>query len=160
MKGIIVGVALLFVSGCATEVPGVATPGSVSAAATTTTTPKSDVFDLKVGDCLADLDEVERDQVADVSIVPCSDPHEAEVYAETDLSGSRYPGDDEVETESDEFCVVEFEEFVGAPYEDADLEITYLLPTWRSWLLGDRNVDCILYDPEGDLDDSAEGSDL
>ncbi|MGH2393844.1 MAG: hypothetical protein ACRDGH_10185, partial [Candidatus Limnocylindria bacterium] len=43
-----------------------------------------DVFDLKVGDCLADSTP-RREEVSSVQSVPCSQPHSEEIYAAVTL---------------------------------------------------------------------------
>jgi Septum formation/Protein of unknown function (DUF2510) len=108
-----------------------------------------DVFDLKVGDCLAD--SVPRgEEVSSVQSVPCSEPHSEEVYAAVTLPEGDFPGEEAVSAQADELCAAEFESFVGLPYEESVLYLSYLTPTKESWSEGDREVVCSVYDPDGD----------
>jgi hypothetical protein len=42
--------------------------------------------------------------------------------------------------QADELCAAEFESFVGLPYEESVLYLTYLTPTREGWSEGDREV--------------------
>jgi Septum formation len=85
------------------------------------------------GTCL-DEDEVPTD---------CAMAHDAEVYAQVSLPEGAWPGDDAIGTASDEVCRSEFEAYVGTAY---------------GWAAGDRDVLCLVFDPEGPLTGSVRGS--
>lgn len=51
----------------------------------------ANVFAIAVGDCFTD--EVASDQVESLPVVPCSEPHENEVYFNHSMTGDAYPGD-------------------------------------------------------------------
>ena len=55
-------------------------------------------------------------------------------------------------------CIDRFEEYVGAPYARTELFATWLLPTDRSWGAGDREVVCVLFAQEEQLEGSMRGS--
>jgi len=107
------------------------------------------VLDLAVGDCWIDIPDngVKTDTV---STVPCTDPHEGEVYAVFDLDmGDDWPGQDQVSTGAEDQCVQEFEGFVGIAYESSALSLFYFSPTEDSWTeLGDRGAVCVVLDPD------------
>lgn len=107
-----------------------------------------DVMSLQVGDCFddpQDLDEV----VFDVAAVPCSGPHDNEVFAVQALGasfGDSYPGDDALSNHTYEVCSgVLFDSFVGTSYVDSSLEVFTFTPTQESWDEGDREFVCALY---------------
>lgn len=114
------------------------------------------VLTLGVGDCLQS-DILEGD-VSDVAVVPCSDPHDAEVYALLELTGQEYPGIDAVNAAAEDFCLSEFAEFVGIRHADSEIVVYPLLPTQDSWTeQGDRDILCIAVAPapvEGSLKDA------
>jgi hypothetical protein len=58
-----------------------------------------------------------------------------------------YPADDDAWMSLTEACLPSFEEFTGAAYEDASLELFPITPTRESWALGDRTVSCLVGDP-------------
>jgi hypothetical protein len=103
--------------------------------------------DLAPGDCidLADLEAAGDLEVAEVSVLDCSEPHDAEVYALISLDDdpdSRHPGDEHVLAAADRVCLDAFQGYVGARYVDTRLEIVHLRPTVASWARGDRRVIC------------------
>lgn len=116
----------------------------------------ADVFTLQVGDCVNDRDAAET--ISEVPIVPCSDPHDSEIFASVILSGDTFPGEDAVFTEGDTQCGTEFETFVGIPYVESIYDFSYYVPTESSWSRGDREILCVIFDPAGQkLTGSLEG---
>jgi len=114
------------------------------------------VRDLRVGDCLQ-MDDL-GDVVRNVPTVECSEPHDGEVYASSELEGAAYPGVTRVLELVESGCYEAFEPYIGAAYEDSDLEIFYLYPLERSWRV-DRGYLCIAYPLDGSmLSESVEGS--
>lgn len=103
------------------------------------------VFDLEVGDC-GDLPDLEV--YLSVTVVPCDQGHEFEVYAISsfpDASGTAYPGDETAAGWADQECYASFASYVGVPWEDSpDLTYTYLYPTDESWAEDDREILCML----------------
>jgi hypothetical protein len=109
------------------------------------------VFDLEVGDCLADSMPTGGEEVVTVETVPCSEPHSEEIYAVVTLPEGDFPGEEAVFAQADEGCTAEFESFVGLPYEESVLYYNYLYPyDEQSWNGGYRWVTCSVYDPAGD----------
>lgn len=112
-----------------------------------------DVFTLQVGDCFDDgnLGEGESAEVIGVSGVPCTSPHDNELYALTRLELDGFPGNEQIAVLASDFCYAEFEDFVGEPYETSILDITYLYPSADSWSIhDDREVSCAVYDMNGE----------
>ncbi len=107
----------------------------------------ADVFSIRVGDCLNDASA--GDEVTEVPLVPCSEPHDSEVYASIIMTGDAFPGNDAVIAEADDACFERFEEFVGIPYLDSIYDFSYYFPTEGSWANGDREILCVIYDPAG-----------
>ena len=99
---------------------------------------------LSPGDCVNDIEE--SNSLRDLPVVPCSSPHEGEVYAVFDLAAGAYPGDTAVEQQSEKRCGDEFDGYASTP--DNNLELFYLHPLESSWSL-DRGVTCIATDPRG-----------
>lgn len=106
-----------------------------------------DVFGVRVGDCL-DLDATDATaaQVTDLAAVPCTQPHRHEVFHVGEVTGfDVYPGPSELSSTSDGMCLGAFEDYVGIPYLDSDVQFTYLYPSLASWQdEEDREVVCIL----------------
>lgn len=114
------------------------------------------VFEIPVGACM-DKASLEGDQVSRIETKECTKEHDVEAYASTSLSGDSYPGDDEITAQADEFCLAEFESFIGRAYQDSDLQFSFLYPTEESWASDDREILCLVIAPEP-LTGSLEGS--
>jgi hypothetical protein len=105
---------------------------------------QNNVFELAVGACFDDEGDL-SDEVSEVPIVECSDPHDNEVFAVHEMLDSAYPGFDEAGDRADGLCREDFEPFVGVQYEVSELDIGWLIPTDLSWANGDREIVCFLY---------------
>jgi hypothetical protein len=103
--------------------------------------------DLRVGDCF-DLPDPAAEEISDVTVGPCSGAHEYEMYFVGPVPGSSYPSEDQWEPLFDSNCIASFEAYVGAPYDDSDLEIYWLGPGEEAWFAGDRFIQCSVYDPK------------
>jgi hypothetical protein len=109
------------------------------------------VAKLRVGDCvnLGDVATQESGEVDAFEAIPCSDPHQGEVYLveNTYFADGSYPGDDAASAQSEEACGPAFEGFVGEAYEESTLDFVSLYPTQGSWDAGDRSVVCLVVKP-------------
>lgn len=117
---------------------------------------QADVFTLSVGDC---LDEQTGEEISDVPLVPCSEPHDMEVFGEITLDDGDWPGVDVVGQQADEGCYAQFEAFVGLPYEESTLLFSSYMPTQQGWEeFDDRLVSCLIMDPAGKTTGSLAGA--
>ncbi len=69
------------------------------------------VLKLGVGTCFDDPETFE--EVEDVPVVDCGDPHDNEVIANVDLTGDDYPGQEQVENRASQICYDNFSDYVG-----------------------------------------------
>ena len=94
--------------------------------------------------------------------MPCSEPHDNEVYAVFDLSQSEFPEGDAMSQFAFDACRNRFNSFVGLDYESSTLDILTLYPTRESWeLQGDREVVCAVFEMNSKkLTGSAKNSSL
>lgn len=113
--------------------------------------------DLQVGDCLAEDFGSDDEEVFTVSVLPCDEPHNGEVFHELELPAGDYPGDRTVAVDADEACYQEFDPWVGTPYEDSELDYFTYLPTQESWDYDDRLITCVVIAPD-DVTGTLEGS--
>ncbi len=106
----------------------------------------ADVFSIKVGDCLNDV--TTTGTVTTAPIVPCSEPHNSEVYKSITMPNGTggFPGDDAVKAQAEQGCADAFPGFIGISYNDSSLSISYYFPTSDSWANGDREILCTVYD--------------
>ncbi|PPF44556.1 hypothetical protein C5B85_10505 [Pseudoclavibacter sp. AY1F1] len=103
-----------------------------------------DVFKLAVGDC---FDDAGSTMVSEIPVVPCSNPHDYEVYYEVEMPAGDFPGDEAITTQAEADCTAQFATFIGLPYDQSSLYFSYLTPTQQSWDdAGDRLIQCIVTD--------------
>jgi len=107
----------------------------------------TDIFSIVVGDCVND--GVAEGTISSVPTVPCSEPHDSEVYAAVYLEDQDFPGDDAILNEADTLCLAEFAGFMGVEYEASIADIQYYFPTELTWASGDREVLCLVYETDG-----------
>ena len=106
-----------------------------------------DAFDIRLGDCFNDKSSSGLEEITSIDGVPCSEPHDNEVYALVNLTQTSFPGDEAIEAMAYEVCLEKFESFVGKDYESSSLDIFPIYPTRDSWNeLNDREVVCALFD--------------
>jgi hypothetical protein len=117
------------------------------------------VFDLQVGDCVLIDDELEAANET-LPVVPCDEPHQAEVYALVDVDDlDQYPGERELSNRAETECVAEFADYVGVDLADSVLFFTYMIPSIRSWQDDDdRTVVCMVLGVGGPLEGSVRGA--
>jgi len=121
------------------------------------------VMSMQVGDCFNDPDEMEE-LVYDVAAVPCSEPHDNEVFAVGSVGsnlGDDFPGHSAIEQYSYDSCIDSFVGYVGVDYAESSLGVFTFTPTEESWGDGDREFVCALYSIDiGTLSGTARDSGL
>lgn len=116
------------------------TPAQTSAEGTEMVT----FAELEVGQCLPFIEW--EDEVFELPIVPCDQPHTDEVYEIFDAPDGDFPGDDQLQSVASERCETAFGEFVGTPYADSVLDMYWFVPTEASWKrMDDRTIQCIAF---------------
>ncbi|MBO3723617.1 septum formation family protein [Actinomyces bowdenii] len=116
---------------------------------------------VAVGNCLKDLGSAANGEaVGDVTVVDCSEPHLYEVYAESEMTGTALPSEQEIETTAAQTCGAGFESFVGISAEASQTyTYTYFYPTQASWDHGDRLISCmVVTQDETETTGSAKGA--
>lgn len=111
-----------------------------------TASAEADVFSLQLGDCLDYAGLSEMDQVESVPTIPCGDPHDAEIYAETTITEDQLA---DVETIADTFCRDSFTTFIGKTFDESLLGLNYLYPDELTFAEGDDVIQCIVQHPDG-----------
>jgi hypothetical protein len=104
---------------------------------------QQDVFEVAVGDCFND--EGDGTEVTDLPAVPCTEPHDNEIYHLFDLAGEEFPLD--ADAQADAGCAAQFAAFIGLEYEvSTEIDFFPILPTAQTWAEGDREVICSVFD--------------
>ena len=122
-----------------------------------------DAFTVRLGDCFNDtaaLASGEDTEIYSLPGVPCSEPHDNEVYAVFDMQLESYPEGDTMSVMAFDACRDRFEAFVGTDYDSSSLDISTLYPTADSWKFqNDREVVCAVFDVNAQkLTGSVEGT--
>jgi hypothetical protein len=101
------------------------------------------VFQFRVGDCYND---VGGSEITHVPGVPCSEPHDNEVFALVNMTNATLPGSEELQRMAFELCLEKFDTFVGRDYASSALDVAWLVPTATSWRQrSDREIVCAVY---------------
>ena len=104
---------------------------------------------LHIGDCLQfptgvkELEEGDEGiEFEQLSVVPCTVLHDAEIFSSRVLSGTYFPGDDMFGGELSEFCADDYQTYTGVEYLDSPHLIYPLYPTQESWDQGEKEITC------------------
>jgi hypothetical protein len=104
------------------------------------------VFDLRVGDCMNNLEETDLELAVDVA--PCAELHDAEAVSQFDLPEGGWPGMSFITGKAERRCLDSVGSAAGdAPRADK-IETFYFHPTEESWRQDDRTVLCVALFPD------------
>jgi hypothetical protein len=117
---------------------------------------EGDVFSLEVGQCLDEPGEPTG--VEAVDLVACDELHDFEVFALVDLPDGPYPGAEELADRARAACTDRFAAYVGVEEPSSVLASAFLVPEESGWEDDDRQVVCLLYEPDRRLDTSMRGA--
>ncbi len=101
--------------------------------------------ELRTGDCPSALPD---SAARTLNVVPCTEPHVAEVFATFSISSGAYPGEAEAKRFGGGGCTDRLAGYVGPGRED-EFDVVFLYPTDLSWRFGDRAVSCLVTAPDG-----------
>ncbi|MEW2354630.1 septum formation family protein [Spirillospora sp. NPDC029432] len=93
----------------------------------------------KAGQC---FDFVGADDAAELKVMPCTEPHQAEMVLRFTMPKGPFPGDQEVQRRGDAECERRFQARfkTKAPLDNSAAHA--VVPTRIGWRLGDRGVHC------------------
>jgi hypothetical protein len=111
---------------------------------------KSAIFSLKTGECIDPNGQT-------ATIVSCSTPHDAEVFATFGLPGSKWPGTAAVGTAASSGCSSRLSGYLN-PQLAISLSSTYIYPDSVAWQAGTRTVICEVRATQGQLTGSVQGA--
>jgi hypothetical protein len=111
---------------------------------------ESAVFKLRVGDCISTPNR----QL--VSVLPCSAPHGAEVFATFTLPAPAWPGRPTGRAEASSGCASRLTGYLN-PQLATSLTMSYVFPDFAAWRAGTRTVICEVQATSGQLTGSVRG---
>ena len=104
----------------------------------------SPVLDLQVGDCVEE--ELGEGETYAVDVIPCAEPHAAEVYATFDLEGE-WTSRAEVDEATEAGCLQRFEPYVGERVRRSELAVYFYQPQDAASFRADPAVICLAQSP-------------
>ncbi len=109
---------------------------------------------LQMGDCIEDFQttaEVRDGEWAtgEARVVPCEDPHIAEIYAINRINPDDYVDQRSLNQASARVCVRQFADYVGRDYGRSAYEVNYYNPSVHDDALLDDEVICMVTRPGG-----------
>jgi hypothetical protein len=133
------------------------TPSS-SASAGASSSHDVDPFSLTTGDCFDNPTPTagQTQTVTTVVQTPCTQPHNAQIFATFKVSGSplSYPGDAKMHTLASSGCTTRVRASLDGTKLTDSMSIRFLYPLQGSWLGGHRTISCIVYNPTPTLNTS------
>jgi hypothetical protein len=110
-------------------------------------------FALVTGDCFDN--PVGARNLSRVTAIPCTQPHNAQVFAKFKLSGSQfsYPGTTAGAKLAASGCNSRISD-IDKSKATNDMTIRFLIPLEASWIAGQRSVSCLIVNPTTDLTSS------
>lgn len=126
---------------------GSSSGGSSGGSSASSSGPVSAALDMYVGQCIQDPGE---GSISEVENAVCTKEHWGEVYHVATITSSRMPSDGDMDDMALDVCVDAFDAYVGRPYDESDLDITWYFPSRESWDDGDRSIQCIAFAMDGE----------
>jgi hypothetical protein len=111
------------------------------------------VFRLRVGECV----NSGPNSISSPTVVPCSRPHDAEIYARFGLAGHRWPGTAAVGAQARRGCTARLSGYLNPQLATAVLAESYVFPDQGAWNAGGRTVICEIRGTAGKLTGSVRG---
>jgi hypothetical protein len=111
---------------------------------------KSPLFSLRTGECL-------DPQGQSYTLISCDSPHEAEVFATFNLTGTAWPGSTRVAAAASGGCASRLTGYLN-PQLAVSLTSAYVYPDATAWQAGTRIVICEVRAASGELTGSVRGA--
>ena len=106
------------------------------------------VFSLLSGDCFRNPTAAEAaGGVLNVTVIPCTQPHNAQVYAEFPATGTSYPGVAALRQQAKQGCRSRIAGNINRSLVTNSMTIQFLYPEAGSWSGGERTIRCLIASP-------------
>jgi hypothetical protein len=111
------------------------------------------VFTLQPGQC---FNSGHND--INLTLRPCSTPHEAEVFATFPVIGSSWPGDAALQAEAQSGCTARISGYMNPGLAATSLDQEYIYPDKVAWAGGVRTIICDVRSSDGPITGSVRQS--
>jgi putative regulator of septum formation len=117
------------------------------------TPPLPSVFRLHPGQCV----NSPQNAASATQVVPCAQPHDAEIFAAFRLAGHSWPGAAAVGARARLGCMSRLGGYLNPQLATATLAESYIYPSAGAWDVGERTVICEVRSTQGKLTGSVRG---
>jgi Septum formation len=111
------------------------------------------VFRLRTGECV----DYSRNGISSPSVVPCGQPHDAEIYARFALAEHHWPGTAAIGAQARQGCTARLGSYLNPQLAATILAESYIFPDRGAWNAGERTVICEIRGTAGKLTGSVRG---
>jgi hypothetical protein len=112
----------------------------------------ANVFALGTGDCFQNPSASQAVLgITYLTVIPCTTPHNAQVYVEFAATGTRYPGTADLKRQADQGCHTRLSGRVVSSKITDTMTLRFLYPLASSWTSGHRTISCLIVDTKPDL---------
>jgi hypothetical protein len=115
----------------------------------------TNVFALRAGDC---FQNPRGDQsvlgITYVTVVPCTTPHDAQVFVAFTAAGTSYPGTAALKHQADQGCHARLSGLLVTSKITSTMSLRFFYPLASSWSSGHRTISCLIVDSAKDLKSS------
>jgi hypothetical protein len=111
------------------------------------------VFRLRTGECV----DYSRSGISSPSVVPCRQPHDAEIYARFALAEHHWPGTAAIGVQARQGCTARLGSYLNPQLAATILAESYIFPDRGAWNAGERTVICEIRGTAGKLTGSVRG---
>jgi nitrite reductase/ring-hydroxylating ferredoxin subunit len=114
-----------------------------------------DVFSLRTGDCFQNPSGSQSNPgLTQVTAVPCTSSHDAQVIAQLPVQGSTYPGRVTFREQAMRGCKASIRADVDRSKLTSTMKLLWLYPLPEAWAHGERTISCLVVDSSQDLTSS------
>ena len=118
-------------------------------------TQTANVFSLRTGECFQNPPASQTVLgITYVTVVPCTTPHNAQVFVQFAATGGSYPGSAALKRQADLGCHTRITGTVQNSKITDTMTLRYLYPLPTSWADGHRTITCLIVDAKPDLKSS------
>jgi len=111
------------------------------------------VFRLRAGQCV----NSGPGGISSPTVVPCAQPHDAEVYARFAMAGHSWPGSAAIGAQARQGCTARLGGYLNPQLATTVLAESYVFPDQGAWNAGERAVICEIRSTAGKLTGSVRG---
>jgi Domain of unknown function (DUF4190)/Septum formation len=116
---------------------------------------QTSVFDLRTGQCFQNPPANQAALgITNVTVVPCTTLHNAQVFVEFPATGSAYPGSTSLKRQANQGCHSRIAANLETSKITSTMSLHFLYPLSASWAAGHRTITCLVVDSKTDLKSS------